>query len=275
VVVLVALIGGGVAAAVLHTPSGGDPAVTSLDGTRHVEVPVPATVRPADPFAGSPAATYPDGAAGIVPPAAKKAGPFSAAQVGAALTRAKAYLVAVDLDPGTLRGNPTASIVTLLEPDSRKLVLDSVASPSKKNDPVTIMTRFPPREAVLATGTIKVHGTMSYRVVKGNQLVVHLDYVAVYAVRPPTRDETTRVIVRRVIELSTWSDGRIPAGTFWLGVTTSYSGNVRCTPDDGWLHPDFPSGRTGRPGPSGPVHDPYDQSRDPRGEADCGTVSRI
>lgn len=58
-----------------------------------------------DPFRGSPAVRWADGAAGIVPPEAKAVGGMSKEQVAHALRSTKEVLVAANLDPATLRGS--------------------------------------------------------------------------------------------------------------------------------------------------------------------------
>jgi hypothetical protein len=59
---------------------------------------------PVDPFSGTPADHWADGAAGITIPAARAHGPYTAAQVRSAYETTRAMLVAGNLDWPTLRG---------------------------------------------------------------------------------------------------------------------------------------------------------------------------
>ena len=64
---------------------------------------------PADPFTGTPADHWADGAAGIVLPAAEPIGPYTKSQVEYAYQTTRAMLVAAELDKQTLLGGaPTA-----------------------------------------------------------------------------------------------------------------------------------------------------------------------
>src|SRR5215470_6471979 len=75
---------------------------------------------PADPFTGTPADGWADGAAGIVTPKASSAGGFSAAQVAAAYAITRKLLLAAALDPKTLRGGAPTAFESLLFGSQRK-----------------------------------------------------------------------------------------------------------------------------------------------------------
>src|SRR5215218_7591011 len=75
--------------------NGGDDEVTQKPAA-------PASVKPTenpDPFAGTMAAGYPEGAAGIVLPPAKQVGPWTPPQVTDIMAKTKQTLVAARLDP--------------------------------------------------------------------------------------------------------------------------------------------------------------------------------
>ena len=78
-----------------------------------------ASAAPTDPFAGTPAARYPKGRAGITLPAAKAVAGFTAGQVGAALKQVRAALIAGRLEPGMLVGHRAAPFLALLAPNNR------------------------------------------------------------------------------------------------------------------------------------------------------------
>ena len=78
------------------------PALTvSLPG---LTSPVDANGPPVDPFSGTPAEHWANGAAGIVIPAPRAHGPYTAAQVRSAYETTRELLIAGNLDWPTLRG---------------------------------------------------------------------------------------------------------------------------------------------------------------------------
>jgi len=117
--VAVVLVGGGVFAWLRFAPpsrhhpralAATKPAVTttaqaaptvSLPG---VTSPLDVNRPPVDPFSGTPADHWADGAAGITIPAARAHGPYTAEQVRSAYETTRAMLVAGNLDWPTLRG---------------------------------------------------------------------------------------------------------------------------------------------------------------------------
>ena len=75
--------------------------------------------RPRDPFAGTPANSWANGAAGIVITAAKPVGQFTAAQVEAAYQTSRKLLIAGDLNRPTLLGGPPTAFADLLTSQQR------------------------------------------------------------------------------------------------------------------------------------------------------------
>jgi hypothetical protein len=74
---------------------------------------------PTDPFAGTPAAEYPVGAAGITMPKAAAVTGFTAAQVGADLKLVRAAMIAGRLDDTMLTGHDPARLIAMLAPGQR------------------------------------------------------------------------------------------------------------------------------------------------------------
>lgn len=131
--------------------------------------------RTGDVFAGSKVESWPAGAAGIVAPAAKAVGAFSAAQVGAAYDRTAALLRTALLDSSVLYGRRTEPLLGRLAPGSARQWRDQTAY---------VMNRFDPRAVAPASRTVKVNGRMTARVAD-DALRVSAAYVAVYALRSP------------------------------------------------------------------------------------------
>src|SRR5690349_4244730 len=76
--------------------------------------PVDANGPPADPFSGTPAEHWVNGAAGIRIPAARARGPYAAAQVRSAYETTREMLIAGNLDWPTLRGGAPKAFEKLL-----------------------------------------------------------------------------------------------------------------------------------------------------------------
>ncbi|WP_431966622.1 hypothetical protein [Actinacidiphila sp. bgisy160] len=240
-----------------------------------------------DPFAGSPAKRYADGAEGIVPPKARPAGWMTSAQVTAALKKVKAYLVDTNLDPATLRGERPDDALGMLDPSQRELrsrFETAFRKPTEKNDPLRLAVRFKPSEVVLAGDVVKTRGRMTFTKGKDRAVVVHADYTFVYPVvkAEPESTEVARTIIRRIldVEFPDPSRYRVTPGKFAITRYDDDVANSACFVHDGWLHPQFASDASSGDdaGRSGPTVDPYDRSRDLKAERSrfegCGTVSR-
>ncbi|MFK4144312.1 hypothetical protein [Streptomyces sp. NPDC004065] len=236
----------------------------------------------AHPFAGSPAERWADGADGIVVPEGRATGAFSARQVAGALAQTKKLLVAANLDPATLRGeHPTAALAVLdpRQPKVRARLEAALRDPSRENDPLTLFSRFDPREVRPAGDVVKLRGRMTFRESAHESVTVHADYTFVYPLVRPGGDEVARTIVRRVLDLQLPNPAhyRTTPGRLTLLRNLESAGNSACEVYDGFLHPRFGSGAgaTGAPA-TGPTADPYDRSRDldPARPETCGTVTR-
>ncbi|MFI6930027.1 hypothetical protein [Streptomyces sp. NPDC050287] len=235
-----------------------------------------------EPFAGSPALGWADGAAGIVPPKATALGGLSKDRVELALQQTKKLLVHANLDKKTLRGEHPGAALAVLDPKQPQLLDDldrSLRAPGKKDDPLRMFSRFDPADVELVGDVVKTRGRMTFE--KGDQggVAVHADYTFVYPlVRTDGSVEVTRTIVRRVLDVELLDPARYRTTPGRLNVLRYdiNSGNSACGVYDGYLHPRFDtSDRTGEPA-TGPTTDPYDRSKDLDANPDtCGTVSRI
>jgi hypothetical protein len=277
--VLVALIGGG---AYLKVNGGTNSTANDTKPVTHGAVPSsPPTVSPparaagppADPFAGSPADQYANGSAGITIPAAVAHGPFSAAEVQAAYNGVRKLLVASNLDPATLMGGSPTAFADLLTSGQRAFFvqrLDQTGLDSQgERSTRAWVASFPPGTTKLIGSVIKVHGTMSAGIahVDGQEVLrIHVDYVFVYAVEPPGLPaDWMRIVDRNYgdVDFATWND---PGGALEASLYLWNAGGTageRCGINDGFIHPQFPSGPGSQVKPSGPPVNPYDQSAPP------------
>jgi hypothetical protein len=233
----------------------------------------------AAPFTGTPAASFADGAAGIVVPAAHRAGRFSAAQVAAAYRTTRRMLIAAHLNGRTLRGGSPDAFANLLIPQQRSFFvghLDKIGTSQRGAERNTRnwLTSFAPGSTQFDGKVIKVHGTMraalghngAFRVLK-----VHADYLFVYAVERPGQPATLmRIVVRDVVDVdfAEYTDPGGPLQPWW----TTHGGGAagaRCDVHDGFVHPQFPNATPDKVRPSGPPVNPYDQSRPPPATGNC------
>jgi hypothetical protein len=238
---------------------GGAPAPTrSASAARVSDVPTQAR-----PFAGSPAAAWADGAAGVVPPPAKAVGSASRSQVRDALRTTQRYVVAANLDPRTLRGDWPAAAIALIDPrDTATLARfdRDLRTPDAQHDPLGLLTRYNPADLRLVGSVIKVKGTMSFRAGPSGSVDVNTDYTFVY---PFTKadgatGQISRVIVRQT--LRTRVDPASPGHLHLLDVRTHDFDNS-CAAHDGYLHPAFAGDAptpSATPAPTAPRVDPYD-----------------
>lgn len=237
-----------------------------------------------DPFRGSPALQWADGAAGIDVPEATAVGGMTKAQVADALEKAKQFLVAANLDPATLRGEQPAAALALLDPkdkETRKNVATSFERPTAELDPLTLFTRYDPADLKLVGDVVKVRGRMWVEAgEKAGQASVKVDYSFVYPFTKaaPGSQEVSRTIIRREATFSIADPRKWEAtpGTLWLEAYQRDIANSACDRYDGYLHPSFEDDAPSGPTPSGVPVDPYDRSRtiEEAGPEGCGVVSR-
>ncbi|MEU1051138.1 hypothetical protein ABZ397_00985 [Streptomyces sp. NPDC005876] len=236
----------------------------------------------AEPFRGSPAADWAEGADAIVPPAARAVPGVTEAEVARALRRTKEFLVAANLDPGVLRGERPARAIGLLDPKSPGLpakVRRSLSAPDRTNDPLLLFTRFDPAQVRVLGDVVKVRGEMTVRAGEPGVAEVRADYTFVYPlVRAAGGDEVARTVVRRSLTFAVSDPDRWDVTEGRLLPKSYYSdfGNTACEVYDGYLHPSFGEGpATGEPA-TGPTVDPYDRGRPLTGDGrdECGEVTR-
>ncbi|MFG2618467.1 hypothetical protein ACGFXC_12655 [Streptomyces sp. NPDC048507] len=231
----------------------------------------------AEPFRGSPAQRWAEGAAAIEVPAAAAVAGLAPERVADALARAKAFLVSANLDPAVLRGGRPQAALALLDPaqpDVAQKAERSLAQSGSGDDAAKLFTRFDPAEVRPVGDVVKVRGSMRAEAGEPGELLVVTDYTFVH---PMTRADGSvqRTIVRRQITFSVLDPARwrATAGKLQLHTYKAEWSNVRCGAAGGFMHPDFgQDGPDGTPG-SGPAADPYDRSGEIRG-GDCGTITR-
>ncbi|MGW4702648.1 hypothetical protein [Streptomyces sp. NPDC004285] len=233
-----------------------------------------------EPFRGSPAARWADGAAGITVPPAKATGWMGEAEVERALARTRDFLVLSNLDPAVRRGARPAQAIALMNPhqkDVTAFVTTALRSPDEDHDPLLLFSRFDPAQARPAGDVVKTRGRLSYREGRLGALEVTADVTYVYPVAPAGGgDEVVRVIVRRETVVS-WDD---PAkvvtgeGTFSLLSYKTDMTNGGCGTTTGSFRPEFGGGGPDADPGNGTV-DPYDRTAPiTEGPGGCATATR-
>ncbi|MFJ4004719.1 hypothetical protein ACIPWL_14905 [Streptomyces sp. NPDC090023] len=236
----------------------------------------------ADPFRGSPAATWASGAAGItMPEEAKAVGWMSAAEVQRALTRSRDFLVASSLDRGVLRGERPEKAIALTNPhqkDVQHLLKTAFRTPGEKSDPLLLFSRFQPSRAHLVGDVVKTRGALTYEEGEHGALKVTADVTFVYPVARSGDDDILRTIIRRELVLSWDNPDKVltEPGTFSV-ISYKYDmTNGGCGTPTGYFTPPF--GPSHDADESGGEVDPYDRDapfdRDGSSEDACGRATR-
>jgi hypothetical protein len=184
---LVVLAVGAVATLLVRTtvfePVAGDP--SRADATAPAQDNQAAMFDLTRPFESTPAARWPDGAAGIVLPEPKAVGAFSAEQVTDATRLVRDVLVASRLDRRMLVNHDPAAYLDLLSPDARRQ-LEPLFGGGQEPRVQSLVSLVAPGSTLLPVEA-KVSGSMSVKQGKVGELVVHTNYVFAYAFEPPTR----------------------------------------------------------------------------------------
>ncbi|MFE9388735.1 hypothetical protein [Streptomyces sp. NPDC006784] len=219
-----------------------------------------------EPFRGSPAARWASGAAGITVPEAEAVGAMTASEVERALDRSRDFLVASSLDRGVLRGEHPDKAIALINPhqkDVQDFLGAAFRSPSEKNDPLRLFSRFQPSRVHLVGDVVKTRGRLTYEQGERGALQVTADVTFVYPVTPADAggdDEIVRTIVRRELVLS-WDDPdkvRTEPGTFSIVSYKNDMTNGGCGKPTGYFEPPFGTDHAAEGG--GADIDPYDRS---------------
>ncbi|MFD0528832.1 hypothetical protein ACFQ1I_20635 [Kitasatospora arboriphila] len=220
------------------------------------------------------------------------------------LEKVRQYLVLTNLDPKTVHGETPAAALALLDRSSREDLEKALAHPTVDSDAANWLSRFDPRRAVPVTDVVKARGTMTFEGDGDRGLLVHTDYIFVYALRPgpdagvPRPGQSTgsggtakpvalkadvaprveREIVRRQQDFRFYNPARykVQRGRLLLDKWTADFGNNVCGMGSGYLETDF----TVDFGPgteephTGPTVDPYDPNRKLDDHEGCGTLTR-
>ncbi len=237
-----------------------------------VTVTKPLSGPPVDPFTGTAADHWADGAAGITIPAAASHGPFTASEVAAAYATTRRLLIAQNLDQTTLLGGAPTAFADVLTAQQRAPFIAGLDKIGLNKQGYELSTRtmvasFAPGTTALIGTVIKVHGTMSARsaVDKGSTILdIDVNYRFVYAVEPPHAPADWMRVVGQVagyIQFGHWQ-GQEAGGPLQPWDVTAYpaEAGTRCDTTDGFGHPDYPGAPLDKVQPTGAPFNPYSMS---------------
>jgi hypothetical protein len=225
---------------------------------------------PADPMAGSPAAGWAQGAAGIATGEHRSTGHFTAGQIGQALDLVREFVVDTQLDPAVLRGARPWSALPLLRRGGRDQLGAAPADPrdDDRSAPTGWVTRFDPETVRILDVPARVAGTLAVSELARDDLVVVADVVFVYAVAQIGGPGWTRFTVHRVWDFHVDAD-TLRAGLLQVRRVLTIAAPQRCASDtSAWFRPVFGADpQTDAPLPA--------EHADPYVSAAAGTCGRL
>jgi hypothetical protein len=248
----------------------GAPAISGFGSPpRKIAPHSPLTGASSDPFAGTPADHWGDGAVGIVLPAAGPVGGYTAAQVESAYVMTRKLLAAAFLDQKTLLGGQPMAFADLLTSQQETWFLNDLDKKGVDQQGNELSTRslvmaFAPGSTQLIGSVIKVHGTMRAQAATDNGqnvLDIDTDYIFVYPVQPPRHPTAWMRVVAQAswtVSFGDWAGG---ATSFepWLNDDGGDVAGTECGTTDGYQRPDYPDSTDAgaHASPSGSPIDPY------------------
>ena len=193
-----------------------------------------AQLDPARPFASTPAADWADGAAGLVPPPAVAVGDFDVAEVTSALAAVHDVLVASRLDPLLTVGHDPSTFLGLLAPDAGRQ-LAPLFGTDRQNEVASLVSLLDPNSPLLPVEP-KVDGAMTLGAGSTGELIVHTNYVFVYAFRPAGQVPLTAamdvlVVVRADVDYVLRDGQRWSRGSqgLWYGAAGGHVYSISCS----------------------------------------------
>jgi hypothetical protein len=188
---------------------------------------------PARPFDSTPAADWADGADGIATPPARAVNGFSPEQVKTATEQVRDVLVASRLDRRMLIDHDPSGFLAKLAPDARRQ-LSPLFAGGREPEVQSLVSMVAKGNALLPVEP-KVDGEMAVGAGSAGELVVHTNYVFVYAFQPdgPTRlvdAMNTLVVVRADVDYVLRVGDRWTPGSqgLWYGDATGYAYSIGC-----------------------------------------------
>ena len=202
-------------------------------------------IDPSHPFTGSPAASWPDGPAGIVVPAAAAVPGYTAAQVATAMNQVRDVLIASRLDRRLLVDHDASGFLDALAADARRQ-LEPLFGSGREAEAQSLVSMAATGSDLLPVEP-KVSGSMTARAGGTGELVIHTNYVFVYAFLPNQGDKVVNpmdilVVVRADVDYVLRTGNRWTPGSrgWWYGAAGGYAYSIACDAyHKGYLAPAF------------------------------------
>ncbi|MFI5892950.1 hypothetical protein ACIA5D_22845 [Actinoplanes sp. NPDC051513] len=220
-------------------PGAADTAYPKASVPSGITVTTSESATPTDPFAGTPAASYPKGAAGITLPKATAVTGFTAAEVDKSLKQVRKALIAGRLDDMMLTGHDPSRLIALLAPNQRGQVAGWFKNAKFSGVATWIdpSVKLDPREQPRVSGRVTYSSVMADGL---RTLRVTTNFIWVYAFAGPGHP------IAAEHEQVNWefpATKNLRAGDhgMWVGASKSYSAWVDCVAfDRGLLAPTRP-----------------------------------
>jgi hypothetical protein len=206
-------------------------------GTSHPTAAVPsgdsatstASAAPTQPFQDTPAATYPEGEAGITLPAAKAVTGFNKAQVAAGLEKVKAALIATRLAPKMLVERDNSQLIGMLAQDARTGIRKDFTDGQFFSYATQIAPGFS-----LTSDKVRVKGRVTFRATKENDirlLEVITKFVWVYPFSGELKEPGDHLVIVQdevhwVIPVE--ADVEKSSRGLWINSAESFASNIDC-----------------------------------------------
>lgn len=203
--------------------------VRSAPQTTASPVPTSAVGEPRDLFAGTAAADFATGERAIVLPAAAAQGPFTAAQVRAALIAVRRALVAARVDLGMLLGDPEP-FLALLAPDNRRERAVDFTGNAFLHYATRVDSHNPAADDPRAKGTITYRATTNDSGIPMLEITTEYVWVYPYDIPRTTPGEAGLVAIRdRVVWHVPRADAVRPSERgLWLVSAQATTSNADC-----------------------------------------------
>ncbi|GAA5181796.1 hypothetical protein GCM10023322_17290 [Rugosimonospora acidiphila] len=205
-------------------------------------------VNPDAPFDGTPAASYPDGAAGLVMPEATAVTGFSRQQVADALAQVRQALIAARLDDRMLTQHDADGFISLFASAER----DDLRGQFDDHKFTTYASQIGSGHRLLPTPP-RVKGQTTFKATTNSnevdEIQITTNYVWVYAFDAPASQPGDNLVI--VHDNVTWevpSSAEVSSADrgLWLDQSESYVSNVDCNQfDQGLIAPGVPQPDTG------------------------------
>ena len=245
------------------------PVLSSLAPTRTSAPPAApaAPAAPPDPFATTPAATWPNADVGVVMPVASPLGPLSQEQVQTYLDRAYRYLLAAKTDSAVLVNHDVSGIVAMVDAYQQKLVGADGRTMDGQYFGATLLA-----DGTQLIAPTRVNGLVTVQWVEQTEdqagyLLVHSNLVWAYALSAPEGYRGTYRVstLHETRDLEFFQGSRFDGG-IWVSTWDWFGHNIDCAfSDDGLLRLPRPSAEINRVSPTAATNslaDMYDPRTD-------------